>query len=450
MNSVELKNKRKALKGERKALVALVHERDLSEDEQAKFDEMSAAIDSLSSRIEALEKVESDESEEMDDEPEDAKPEAYDDKKENSRRSHLSFNVVSSKTRKDSHEYSITRALSQLTSNRPVDGLEGERSREIGLLKGTSNFCIPLDAPMRGRHRIKQRADFTTTTGTGAIGVNVQPTLIDLLRARMVTSQLGITMISDIPGKFALPRQTTAATYYFVGEASNVTNSSPVLDNVNFVPKTMGIRVLTNRKTLFETSVDALTLVENDIVKSFAVGLDATVLNGSGSGATPTGILQQSSVTTITLAADAGSGGALTYADSVAFETAVSAANADQGDMGWVTTPGVRGKLKGTPRIGSTFPVFTWSDDNKINGYDAYVTTNMPSTGTKGSGTALHAAIFGYWPDAVLAMWSGLEIVQDQYTQLASGGVVLQGLQEVDVQLRHGGSFACCAAISVA
>ncbi len=455
MNTVELKGLRSALKAERKSLADGFRERDMSEEDQAKFDDLTARIDALSARIDALETVEVDEEpiEENDDDPEGekVKEEGGDRSRPAAATKRHFHGIATSKTRKDSHEYSITRALSVFKEHGRVDGIEGERSQEIAGQRGNPNgFYLPWDVKLRGRHRVGlQNRDLNLTTGTGSVGVLVEPTLIELLRARLVFEQLGGTVIPNCVGKFALPRQTAASQYYFVGEATNVTAGNPTIDNVNFVPKTMGISVPITRKFLFESSLDAMTVVEQDVVKSLTVGLDATALAGSGSGATPTGILNQSGVTTITLAADSGNGGALAYADALAFETAVSNSNADQGSLGWATTPGVRAKLKQTPKIGSTFPVFVWSDDNQINGYNAMVTTNMPKNLTKGTGTNLNSIIYGNWNDAVLAMWSGIDVVIDPYTQAQQGGVVYNALIEVDVQLRHGTSFAVCGAVNV-
>jgi HK97 family phage major capsid protein len=452
MNTVELKGQRSKLRAERKLLADQFRERDMSDDDKAKFDDLTSQIEALSSRIDAIEKVENDdEPMEDDDDPdgEKTKEEGGDRSKPAPATKRHFHNIATSKTRKDSHEYSISRALSVFNDHKRVDGIEGERSQEIALTRGKpQGFYMPWDVKLRGRHKVQNR-DLTLTTGTGSVGILVEPTLIELLRARLVFEQLGGTVIPNCVGKFALPRQTAASQYYFVGEATSVTAGNPVIDQVNFVPKTMGISVPITRKFLFESSLDAMTVVEQDVVKSLTVGLDATALAGSGSGATPTGVLNQSSVTTITLAADSANGGVMTYADALAFETAVANSNADQGSLGWATTPGVRAKLKQTPKIGSTFPVFVWSDENQVNGYPAMVTTNMPKNLTKGTGTNLNSIIFGNWNDAVLAMWSGIDVVIDPYTQAAAGGVIYNALIEVDVQLRHGTSFAVAGTVIV-
>jgi hypothetical protein len=79
LNTVELKRQRTALKLERKTLAEAVRERDLTDEEQSKFDDLSNKVDALDKRIETLEKVENDD--EPDDE-EDDQEEMDDDQEE--------------------------------------------------------------------------------------------------------------------------------------------------------------------------------------------------------------------------------------------------------------------------------------------------------------------------------------------------------------------------------
>jgi HK97 family phage major capsid protein len=212
----------------------------------------------------------------------------------------------------------------------------------------------------------------------------------------------------------------------------------------------MGIRVLTSRKNMIESSIDALTLVEQDVMKSLKVGLEKTIFNGSGGAPTPTGILQNSGVGTVTRVNDAGNGADLTYQDVLNFESTVANANAEAGSLGFLTTPGVRAKLKQTPKNGSGYPEFIWETGDTIIGHMAETTTNMPSGLTKGTNSNLHSVIYGNWEDAVLALWTGIDVFLDPYTSGAAGAVIFQAFQEVDVELLHGGSFCVSSAVSIA
>ncbi len=453
---IELKKQRLALRADRKPLADAVKQRDLTEDEQKSFDDLSDKIDALSKRIETLEKVEND-----DDDPDEDAPEKTDggdgddapadggDRSKNPRNGHLRFDISTSKTRKDSNVYSLRRALAQHTEQRVVTGLEGEISQDIARSMGSpKGFFMPWDFKVRGKHKLKRR-DFTTTTGTGAVGVTVESTFIELLRNKMVTDELGITVEHNLKGKYAKPRQNAASSYSHIGEGSNATGSNPTFDQVNFVPKTSVVQVNISRKSLFEMSIDAEQAVESDMLKVLAIGLDADVLAGDGTGADPTGIIYDPNATVITLAADTGNGAEMSFADALAFETALANANADRGSMAWVTTPGVRGKLKATPKINGSqvYPEFVWNND-EINGYKALVTNQMPKNLTKGTSSNLASIIFGNWEDAVLALWGGIDILVNPYINASSGAIQYNLYQEMDTQRMHSNSFVICTAVS--
>jgi HK97 family phage major capsid protein len=462
MNTVELKKQRTALKLQRKTLVDALRERELDETEQTSFDELSDKIDALTSRIDALEKVENE------DDPVDGDPEAPkgadddDQQKDHSKNPkgkkgerQLDFpagNIVTSKTRKDSHDYSVRRAMAMHTEGKLVNGLEGERSQEIAVKAGDQpkGFFMPHDFKVRGKHRLKRR-DFTTSTGAGAVGITVESTFIELLRNRMVTDELGVTVTHSIVGKHARARQSGASTMYFIGEGSTTTPSNPTFDQVNFVPKTGAIQVNISRKSLFEMSIQAETAVEADLLKVLAIGLDTTVLAGNGSGANPTGIAFDGGVQVITLSNDTGNGADLIFMDALQFEALLAEANADQGSMAFVTTPAVRSKLKQTPKInsGQVYPEFVWAPDNTINGYPAKITNEMPNGITKGSsGATLNSIIFGNWEDAELALWGGIDIVVNPYINVSAGAIQYNLFQELDTQRMHSNSFVISTAVS--
>jgi HK97 family phage major capsid protein len=456
ISTVELKAQRTAIKLERKALADAIRERDLSDAEQTSFDDMSSKIDALSKRIDALEKVETEDS----DDPVDGDPEATkadDDDTEGtdrSKRSRAHFaNISTTRTRKDSSTYSLRRALALHTEGRRVDGIEGERSQEIAHQRGDSprGFFMPWDFKTRGRHRANMsRRDFTTSTGAGAVGILVEAEFIELLRNRMVTDELGVTIKHNLKGKYAIPRQNAASTLYYIGEGSTATGTYPTFDQVNFAPITAACQVNVSRKSLFEMSIDAETAVESDMLKVLAIGLDTAVLAGNGSGANPTGILYDSNATVLTLSGDTGNGADMTFQDALNFENLLTQSNADRGSIAFVTTPAVRSKLKQTPKInsGQVYPEFVWSPDNTVNGYKALVTNEMPNGLTKGSGTNLNSIIFGNFEDAVLALWGGIDIVVNPYINVSSGAIQYNLFQEMATQRMHSNSFVISTAVA--
>ena len=74
-------------------------------------------------------------------------------------------------------------------------------------------------------------------------------------------------------------------------------------------------------------------MIQNDLASVLAIEIDRAGLNGDGTGAEPEGILQNSSVSSVSFGA-----AAPTYAKMVEFETDVAAANADVGNLAYVTS----------------------------------------------------------------------------------------------------------------
>jgi hypothetical protein len=50
--------------------------------------------------------------------------------------------------------------------------------------------------------------------------------------------------------------------------------------------------------------------------------------------------------------------------------------------------------------------------------------------------------LFGNWADLMIGYWSGVDINVDTSTGSTSGTVRIVALQDVDVAVRHGESFA--------
>ena len=87
---------------------------------------------------------------------------------------------------------------------------------------------------------------------------------------------------------------------------------------------------------------------------------------------------------------------------------------------------------------------FIWDGRNSnINGYRAEVSTQVPSTLTKGStsGTC-HAIIMGNFADLVIANWGMVDILVNPYTKAKEGLVELVVNSYWDIGVKHASSFA--------
>lgn len=336
---------------------------------------------------------------------------------------------------KDQKRYSLMHAIQLRAEGKPLDGVEAECHQE--LIKRTGKKPQGIYVPWG----VLATRAFDTTAGVGAKQTTVvYGSFIELLRARTLTATLGAQILSGLVGELSIPKQTAGATAQWIAEAGSATASAAVIGQVPLAPKTVSAYTDITRKMMLQTSLDVEAFVRDDLVKTLAIALDAAAFNGTGASNQPLGLLQNSDIGTISLGTD---GAALAFANLVAMETAVAAANADLGSLAYATNAKVRGKLKTTLENATSGAGYIWKTDNTVNGYRAFASNIIPGNLTKGTGTNLSAGIFGNFADLIIGIWGGgLDLMIDPYTLSSSGGVRIVALQDADIQVRHAESFS--------
>jgi HK97 family phage major capsid protein len=285
------------------------------------------------------------------------------------------------------------------------------------------------------------------TVGTATAGGHTVATdllassFIELLVNQMVLMSLGTTMLRDLNGNVAIPRQTGGATAYWLAESGAPTESQQAFDQVTLSPKTVGAFTDYSRQLLMQSSLDVEGFVRMDLARTLALAIDLAGINGSGASNQPRGIINTVGIGSV---AGGTNGLAPTWAHVVGLETAVANPNAAIGNLSYLTNTKVRGKLKTTEMFSGTNGLPVWQQGAQpLNGYGAAVSNQVPSTLTKGSSSGVCSAIlFGNFADLLIGMWGGLDILVDPYTGGTAGTVRIVGLQSVDVAVRHPESFA--------
>ncbi len=293
-----------------------------------------------------------------------------------------------------------------------------------------------------GRHG--QQRDLTVGSATAAgnlVATNLlASSFIELLRARMMVASMGATILDGLVGNVAIPSQTAGASTYWVAEGSAVTESELTTGQVTLSPKTVGMFTDYSRRTLLQTTPAIEALVRADLAAGIAVEIDRAALHGSGSSGQPTGLAATAGIGSV---AGGTNGAAPTYLNMISLEEQVAIANADVGNMGFLTNAKMRAQLRGTQQFASTNGVPVWGADNTVLGYRAGVSNNVSSALTKGSSSGVCSAIFfGNWADLLIGMWGGLDLILDTSVLATSGGRRLVALQDVSVAARRAASFA--------
>ena len=346
-------------------------------------------------------------------------------------------------TEKEAKSFSFLRAINALANpgdRRAQEAAAFERecseafSSKVG--RAAQGFFVPVEVQQR------DLLVGTTTAGGHTVATNLlAANFIDLLRNRMMVAQMGATMLTGLVGGIAVPRQTSGGTAYWVAENGSPTESQQAFDQVTMTPKTVGAFTDISRKLMLQSSLDIEAFVRSDLATILALAIDLAALHGTGSNNQPTGIAATSGIGSV---AGGTNGLAPTWAHMVELETDVAVANADVGNMGYLTNAKVRGKLKTTPKVASTDSVMIWDGgDTPINGYRAGVSNQVSSALTKGTSSGVCSAIFfGNWADLIIGQWGALDLMVDPYTGSTAGTVRVVALQDVDIAVRQAASFS--------
>ena len=271
--------------------------------------------------------------------------------------------------------------------------------------------------------------DLTVGTASAAgdlVFTDARPgSFIELLRNRLALNTLGVTMLTGLNGPVAIPRQSAAATAYWVAEKGAPSESNPQVDQVNMTPKTLGAYTEFSRRLLLQSSIDVETMVRNELATVIALEIDRAALYGMGNTNQPLGLKLITGINTEDFGADSP-----TYVELVSMETKIAADNADIGAMSYLTNSTRYGAFKTTSKAG-TEAIFVLEPGNTVNGYPV-VRSNQVATGD---------VFFGVWNQMLMGMWGALDLQVNPYALDTSGGVRVVALQDVDVAVRHPEAF---------
>lgn len=342
---------------------------------------------------------------------------------------------------KEIGSYSIVRALNQLASGNKLDGLEKEASDAVARKLGQTpqGFIVPPDA---WKPVWAQRDGFNPnavqrdlTAGTATAGGHTVATdllagsFIEILRNRAKVMSLGPTVLAGLSGDVAIPRQTTAGTAAQYAETGTISETNQAFNQLTLSPTRVGATTDYGKQLLIQSSLDVENFVRNDLAQAISLKMDAMALNGSGSSNEPTGLINTSGIGAVTF------GGTATWADVVEFETDIATANADVDSMAFLTTAAVRGAWKNILEASAAGSEKLWPKDGMPNGYRAEVSEQVPS----------NKVLFGDWSQLILALFGGLDITVDPYTQATSGLHRITLQQFYDVGVRQTAAFSVSA-----
>lgn len=336
---------------------------------------------------------------------------------------------------------SMRAIIAAQAEGKALTGLEAEIAQEgrnemLANKRSPEGIAIPgfMIRPLKPEQRAQSVG---TTTQSGYLVATEIGEVIEYLYPKTVLETMGATMWTGLSSNVDLIRQNGAAAATWEGENDDNANTDPTVESVPMRPKRLGAQTIIGKQLVFQSkSISVENWIRNNLNTAQGIAVETAGLNGSGSAPIPEGILNAS----IGDVAIGTNGGAATWAKILELESTIADANAEYGNLAYLTTAPLRGNLKNVKKDAGSGE-FVWAN-NEMNGYRAFISTVLPKTLTKGSSSDCHPIIFANWNELYIAQWDGLDIVVDPYTNAKKAQLIITVNGWYDVALRHLQSFA--------
>jgi HK97 family phage major capsid protein len=425
--SAEIKQKRSELYAQANDLVQLAknEKRELTAEEKTSFDAKVLEADGLEEdekRAVAFEKVQA--------------------------RNANPVNPTPSKSEaKELNRFSLSKTIMEYTE-RGIDGVTGF---EKEILQESQKEAKRLGVVSQGLYLGNQILDSmsqkrTMTAAVAADGGNLIPTdkvdFFEALFPMMVLGKLGVQKLTGLSANTDIPGITSSVvTGWADGETGTQTPDDPTIANRTLRPKLVYGATNISKRLLLQTNNSVDSMIMNDIMKGIANAIEIAVINGTGANGQPTGIIGTSGIENVAIGTH---GGAITLAKLLQLIEEVQTANANSANCKFLINPKTVAKLKQTPiDSGSGAMIMAYGNyfggiSGQIDGYEALVTSNVPSNLTKGTTSGVCSAVlFGDFSQVVLGQFGGVDLIIDPYTLARTGTVALTINQYVDMAVKQ-------------
>ena len=312
-------------------------------------------------------------------------------------------------------DMSIVRGIQNLMNNKPLEGAEAEahqeaisEARSMGL-NFSGNFQIPS---------VVARANSATgATSSGGLSPLIKDDIMQMqpfLTPKLFLEELGATMMTGLQSNFKIPVGDTQSSATWNSETGTADETTPIIKELTASPNRLAAYTKFSRQALIQPVVAIEKMVRDQLLGAEARAVQYAAINGSGTGNTPEGILNNSDVNTIT------TGGTLTRAHLIEMRKAIQSLNADKGTLCYLTNPDVEAYLNNLlVDAGSGNFVWDAAQTDKLMGYKAKTSTLMPND----LSTSKSGMIFADWSKLFIMQWGGRSISVDPYSSLKNAQV---------------------------
>jgi len=237
------------------------------------------------------------------------------------------------------------------------------------------------------------RADpFLSTTDANIINKTVAPK-IDILTSpgEAFLRQLGVTIYEGLTGNFVVPNMAEDVAT-FPGENTSTVSANMQTSSIVLAGRRLTHKQSISRETLTQTNAG----VYNSMLQNLTNGLWTAVVSD---------MFDQIDVDASTRISNYG-GTTLSYPKLLAMDASIGGLSI--ANQAYVTTPTIKGYLKGTAALANQSAIW---NNNEVNGYPAFGVPQANAT----------KIYFGDWSRAIVGSFSNIELIVDPYTSADKG-----------------------------
>ena len=336
----------------------------------------------------------------------------------------------------EAKNYSLFKAINQHVNEGRLDGLEKEVQDELSskYRNATGKVANGLLIPAEYWNATSARPKNAATVGTGTSGGNTVETemqqLTDYLKDYSILPKVGATIFRDCQGNLEFPRSTAGYTGTFDAETDTIANADATFAaNLVLTPKRVGAGTAVSKQLLAQSSVDFEAWVRGELQYGIASAIDRAAITGAG-GDAPTGVLNASGTD------------AYTWNSANALWTNIVDQIADYRDnnaplaaASWLTDTSVWASWYKTQLADST-ATFVIEEDVNNNGYTVAGRPFCEHTDVTAG-----KVILADFSQLFVALWGGIQLTYDPYSQKKAGQVELYAETFADVGLLQPNSF---------
>lgn len=327
---------------------------------------------------------------------------------------------------------SLLEVLQAGMEGRSLSGAAAEYSKETERRTGrkAQGVFVPLAA-------LEKRVNTTATAGQLVPTDHRADQYIEPFRNRLMARQLGARVLTGLSGNVEIPAYGSGVSSGWVAENGALTPSGMTFGQKTLTPKHVGSLAEMSRQLIQQSSPDIEQLLRDDMAFALAKAIDSAMILGGGTNQ-PTGILATTGIQTASLAT-------LNWAAILAMLEKVELVNGTAG--AWLTSPQVKTKLTGTLKAAGIAGYL--AEGGRMAELPVYSTNQVPLNTTPTPDTG--RLILGDFSQVMLGVFSDLDILVNPYdsTAYARGGVLVRAMATCDVAIRHPNAFVVADDVAI-